>query len=121
MIISFTGHRNAAIDPAVLSNLAALYPSATWAHGNARGADSEVAEFAVKAGIKQLIVLPDYNRHGRGAPFVRNRILVDSCDMLVAFYDNRKTGGTAYTVNYARQRQKRVHIIPVQATYNTSQ
>lgn len=38
-----------------------------------------------------------------GCMFVRDRYLVDSCDVLVA-YQRRKRGGTSYTVNYAKSK-----------------
>lgn len=43
-----------------------------------------------------------------GCMFERDRMLVDSCDVLVC-YIRRNFGGTFYTVNYAKQ--KNVSII----------
>ena len=43
-----------------------------------------------------------------GCMFVRDRYMVDKCDVLVT-YQRRKSGGTSYTVNYAKS--KGVNII----------
>lgn len=43
-----------------------------------------------------------------GCMFVRDRYMVDNCDVLVT-YQRRKSGGTSYTVNYAKK--KGVNII----------
>lgn len=42
--------------------------------------------------------------------FERNRYMVDHCDVLVA-YLYEKRGGTAYTVNYARQKGKKILFV----------
>jgi len=47
----------------------------------------------------------------RGCYHIRNRYLVDNCDVLLAIYDSNSSGGTAYTVNYARKTGKQLIII----------
>ncbi len=42
---------------------------------------------------------------------IRNRYMVDSCDLLIAVYNGQEKGGTAYTVNYAMKQGKEVVII----------
>lgn len=41
----------------------------------------------------------------------RNRYLVESAETLIAVYDGRETGGTAYTVQYARRWNRYVIVI----------
>lgn len=41
----------------------------------------------------------------------RNRYLVDNCDSLIAVYNESGKGGTAYTVDYAKQKGKEIIII----------
>ncbi len=43
----------------------------------------------------------------------RNRYLVNHAAYLLAAYDGGDKGGTAYTVNYAKQKGREVMIIPV--------
>ncbi len=42
---------------------------------------------------------------------LRNRYMVDSSNRVIAVYDGRKNGGTAATVNYARQLGKEIAFI----------
>lgn len=41
----------------------------------------------------------------------RNRYMVDHADVLIAVYDGKPSGGTAYTVDYARRNGKTVVIL----------
>ena len=43
-------------------------------------------------------------RYTRDCMFRRNRFLVDGAQLVIAYYDGRPTGGTAYTVRYARKK-----------------
>lgn len=51
------------------------------------------------------------DRYNRGCYHKRDRTMVDMCDMLIAVYDGRDTGGTANAVAYARRTGKPVLII----------
>ena len=56
------------------------------------------------------IISPFY--HG-GCMHQRNRYMVDNSDVLIAVYDNSEGGGTAFTVNYAKSKDKAiVYLIP---------
>ena len=56
-----------------------------------------------------VITLSD--RYTRDCYHVRNRYLVDHADKLLALYSGGATGGTAYTVKYARQKSKEIIVI----------
>jgi hypothetical protein len=108
-VILFTGHRDRHLDPAQLEMIAGLYEGAIWLHGGAIGFDSQVECFAKAHGIETKVVPPDYARYGRSqAPLVRDCQMVEMADFVVACYDGRRNGGTAYTVTYARSEGKRV-------------
>ena len=47
----------------------------------------------------------------RGCVHIRNRYLVDNCDLLIAIYNGEDKCGTAYTVNYAKQQGKEIVIL----------
>ena len=49
----------------------------------------------------------------------RDRYLVDHTDCLIAVYDGSDTGGTAYTVRYARSVGKPLYIIDPAQAYDT--
>ena len=51
------------------------------------------------------------SRYSSGCYHARNRYLVDHADSVLALYNGSPTGGTAYTVKYAYQRNKEIVII----------
>lgn len=51
------------------------------------------------------------SNYQRGCYHMRNRYMVDNCDLLIAIYNGENKGGTAYTVNYAREQGKEILII----------
>lgn len=57
------------------------------------------------AACDERIVL--HERYEKGCMFERNRLMVDCCDVLLAYLESER-GGTFYTVNYAKKRGKRI-------------
>ena len=56
-------------------------------------------------------IVPVCDTYQRGCFHIRNRYLVDNCDLLIAIYNGEDKGGTAYTVNYAKQQGKEIVIL----------
>ena len=50
-------------------------------------------------------------RYTRSCMFERNKYLVNHAGYLLAVYDGGSDGGTAYTVNFARQKGRKITII----------
>lgn len=78
--------------------------------GGARGVDTLAEQYAIRHGIKTLIIRPEYEKYGRSAPIRRNDTIVDSADMVLAFWDG-KSRGTMYTIDYAKQHDKPVKVV----------
>ena len=78
--------------------------------GGARGADQLAEKFAVEMGLKKEIYLPDWNLHGKSAGFIRNRSIIENCDMVVAFWDG-KSKGTKNSIDLAKRILKPVLIV----------
>lgn len=51
------------------------------------------------------------SRYTRDCYHVRNRYLVDNAEKLLALYNGGATAGTAYTVKYARQKNREIIVI----------
>ena len=75
-------------------------------------ADTYAKEFATAHNLKLIEFLPEYDKYGKSAPLVRNRLIVDNCDAVLAFWDG-KSRGTKYTLDYANQMGKPVKIVPI--------
>ncbi len=70
--------------------------------GGAEGIDRLAEKYADKKGIQKQIILPDYERYGRSAPLLRDKVIVESADIVIAIWDG-KSRGTKYTIKYAQQ------------------
>lgn len=80
--------------------------------GGAAGVDTIARNFAIKNNIELIEYLPDYKKHGRGAPHIRNREIVKNCDLLLAFWDG-KSKGTVSSLNAAKKLGKKITVIKV--------
>lgn len=84
----------------------------TIVSGGAVGADTYAREFARKKGLKLIEFFPNYDRYGRGAPLERNKLIVEECDCLLAFWDG-KSRGTKYTLDYAKEMNKPIKVVMI--------
>ena len=80
--------------------------------GGARGADTLAEKFANEFGFEKVIFKPDWDLFGKSAGFIRNKKIVDACDVLFAFQIN-KSKGTQHSIDLARKAGKEVYVIEV--------
>lgn len=107
MRIAVIGSRNLNIDN--LENYLPDYVTEIIS-GGAKGIDTCAREYARANGIKITEILPNYKKYGRGAPLVRNELIVDFSDEVIAFWDG-KSHGTKYVIDLCRKKDKKVTII----------
>lgn len=94
--------------------VAALPDDAVVVSGGAIGVDLEAAASARARGLEVIEHLPDYKTYtGRLAPLVRNKLIVESCDVLVAFPAPWSTG-TWHAVRLATDAEKEVIVYKVE-------
>lgn len=74
--------------------------------GGAQGVDETAAEAGRRHGCAVVVHEPDYKRYGRGAPLVRNKLIVSDCDQMIAFWDG-KSRGTLHAVRAMREAKKK--------------
>lgn len=80
--------------------------------GGAKGIDTLAAEYAKKNGVQLIEYRPDYAKYGRVATFFRNRQIIESSDMVIAFW-NGESKGTKYTIDYAKKIGRQTIIINI--------
>ncbi len=80
--------------------------------GGASGTDTLARKYAHQQNIKFLEFPPDFIKCGNKAKHIRDRLIVEHCDEVIAFWDG-KCEGTKYTMDYAEQNEKLVTIIKV--------
>jgi len=80
--------------------------------GGANGIDTAAEKYADSHRISKIIIRPQYERYGRGAPLKRNQEMVDMADSVLVIWDG-KSRGTKFTMDYAEKVGKRVTLIQI--------
>jgi predicted Rossmann fold nucleotide-binding protein DprA/Smf involved in DNA uptake len=83
--------------------------------GGAKGVDTLGEQFADEFCILKDISKPDWNKHGKGAAFIRNQEIVNRADVLIAF-PIKNSGGTWDTIRRAQKAGKNVLVFEVTPT-----
>lgn len=77
--------------------------------GGAKGIDNCAKKFALEKGFKITEFFPDYNRYGRSAPIIRNDLIIDYSDAVIAFWDGGSKG-TKYVIEQCRKKGKSIKV-----------
>lgn len=77
--------------------------------GGAVGIDRRVRAFAESRGVQVTEILPEYNLYGKGAPLIRNELIVRLSDIIYVFWDG-KSKGTEYVINFCKENKKPCRI-----------
>jgi len=78
--------------------------------GGAVGADSLGARWAKENGVELTEHLPDWEKHGRAAGFIRNELTIKDADAVLAFWDGLSKG-TGNSLSIAKRLKKPTLII----------
>ena len=108
MKVAVVGSRSASVNESTIGMY--LSDADEIVSGGAVGIDSCAAEYAKKNGLKLTVFLPQYERYGRAAPILRNKMIVNYADKIVAFWDG-KSKGTLSVIKYAEKTGKLCEII----------
>ena len=84
----------------------------TIVSGGAMGVDTYAREYAKMKGLKLIEFFPNYEKYGKCAPLERNKLIVDACDGVLAFWDG-KSKGTKYVIDYAKEKGKPITIVQI--------
>ena len=82
----------------------------TIVSGHAIGADRLAEQYAKENNIPTEIYLPDWDKFGKQAGFLRNTTIVENAEVIVSFWDG-SSRGTLDSINKAKNLNKRVIII----------
>lgn len=77
--------------------------------GGAKGADNLAEKYAWKNKIDLKIFIPEWDKYGKGAGFIRNTEIWDNSDYGVAFWDG-KSKGTEHSFKLAKKQKKRLFV-----------
>lgn len=82
--------------------------------GGAKGADTCAEDYAKKRGLPITIFYPNWKKYGNRGELIRNKVIIENCDMCVAFWDG-KSRGTAISLKIAESLGKEIKIIKISA------
>lgn len=77
--------------------------------GGAKGVDTCAKIYAIANNIPLKEILPNYRLFGKSAPLIRNKEIVENCDILIAYWDG-VSKGTKFTIDYAIKLGKKTYI-----------
>jgi len=78
--------------------------------GGAHGADSAGARWARENGLKLTEHLPDWDRYGKRAGFLRNELIIKDADVVLCLWDG-VSKGTGHSLSIAKRLKKPTFII----------
>lgn len=79
--------------------------------GCPKGGDRFAEIIAKQDGLTITIHYPDWDRHGKSAGFIRNSLIAEDCDILIAVVAEDRTGGTEDTIKKAKKLGKKVILV----------
>lgn len=82
----------------------------TIVSGGAIGADTLGAQYANEFGIPLLLFVPEWDKYGKKAAFLRNAQIIDASQAVIAFWDGFSKG-TAHSIELAKRNGIPVHIV----------
>jgi YspA, cpYpsA-related SLOG family len=118
-IVGSRGFANYPLLEKTIDNLSETYCLRTIISGGAHGADRLAEMYATNHGIQMKVYVPDYKKYARGAPWQRNKEIVQNSDVVVAFWDG-VSKGTAHTISVAEKLRKKLIIVRFTNSVNPS-
>ncbi|MFT3994837.1 MAG: SLOG family protein [Dysgonomonas sp.] len=95
MKLAIVGSRNGFTEEFVWRVLYALmsyYGKFTIVSGGAVGVDSFAESFGKKYGLECIVYKAEWDKYGKKAGFMRNKVIVENSDAMIAFWDGNSKG-----------------------------
>jgi hypothetical protein len=80
--------------------------------GGAKGADTLGQKYAEEHDIETKIFLPDWEKYGKKAGFLRNSDIINESELVIAFWDG-VSKGTLDSLKKAKKENKNILIINI--------
>jgi predicted Rossmann fold nucleotide-binding protein DprA/Smf involved in DNA uptake len=78
--------------------------------GGARGADALAERYAMEYNLPMTIIEANWNLHGKSAGPIRNLLIVEACEQVVAMW-NGESRGTENTIKTANELNKPAIVV----------
>lgn len=100
--LAVVGSRNFQPLDAVRGIIQSLNSNVVIISGGAKGVDETAIDEAKKCGLKTEVYPADWDKHGKAAGPIRNSLLIEKCDGVIAFWDG-VSKGTKDTISKAKK------------------
>lgn len=80
--------------------------------GGCKGADLLGERYAKENNIETLIFLPEWDKYNKAAGYIRNKLIIENADLVIAFWDG-KSPGTQHSFKLAKELNKTIHIVKI--------
>lgn len=80
--------------------------------GGATGTDSLAERYCREHNIPITIIRPEWSKYGKSAGPIRNRLIVEASDVVVAFWDY-KSPGTKSTIRICEELNKPYYVVGI--------
>ena len=78
--------------------------------GGARGTDTLAERYADSNNYKKIIYLPDWNKYGRNAGMIRNKLIIKDAKIVICFWDGFSKG-SKNSLDLARKQNKKLYLM----------
>lgn len=78
--------------------------------GGAKGVDTLAEQWAARHNIPCQVMLADWDKYGRGAGMIRNRLMSERAEALIAVWDGKSTG-TEHMIQLMQSANKPVFVL----------
>ncbi len=112
MKLAFIGSKEFTDYKKLKSNLNKINNISQIISGGAPGTDTLAKKYAQENHIDFLEFPPDFSKYKKDAKHIRDKLIVENCDKIIAFYDG-KCEGTKYTLDYGKKLRKPIIIIEI--------
>jgi hypothetical protein len=82
----------------------------TIVSGGAKGADSGGRSYALHTDMQYIEFLPDWDKHGKAAGYIRNKLIIEEADCCIAFWDG-KSKGTRHSIDLCLDMGKPLTVV----------
>lgn len=93
----------------VMNRFLSKFERVSFISGGAGGADRMAERYAKEHSIEITIYKPEWKRYGRGAGYVRNKLIWEESDFGIAFWDG-ESKGTRHSFKLATKMSKELFV-----------
>jgi len=93
-----------------INKLKSIYDIKAIVSGGAKGADLLGKKYAIENNLEYIEYLPDWKRFGKSAGVIRNKDIINTANIVIAFWDG-VSKGTKNSIDIANKQNKKILVV----------